>query len=155
MGVNALEQSLAGHKRLLLDTMIFSYHLAGHPRYAPLTTVILRAVESGTVTGLAITITLAELLTRPAQERDQAALQDYEAYLLHFPNLEIVPLDIAVARETALVRAGAGLRTPDAIQVATARVHGADAVVTHDRRWAGKFARPAVIPLDDFLDADG
>jgi len=154
MGVDALMEALAGHERLLLDTMIFSYHLAGHPRYAPLTTAVLRAVESGAVAGLATTITLAELLTRPAQERDQAALQDYEAYLLHFPNLEIVPLDISVARETALVRAGTGLRTPDAIQVAAARVHGADAVVTNDRRWAGKFAEPAVILLDNFLGAN-
>ena len=42
----------------------------------------------------------------------------------------MVPLDEALARETARVRAITGLRTPDATQVATARLAGADAIAT-------------------------
>ena len=42
----------------------------------------------------------------------------YNLYLTHFPNLRLVPLDADLARETALVRAATGLRTPDAVQVA-------------------------------------
>lgn len=36
----------------MLDTMVFSYHLSDHPRYAPLTTVVLETIESGKITGL-------------------------------------------------------------------------------------------------------
>jgi len=136
---------------LMLDTMVFSYHMSGHQSYTPLTSTILRAVESGAVAGLTTTITLAELLTRPAQEKDPQALRDYELYLTNFPNLKLVPLDAAVAREAALVRAATGLRMPDAIQVAAARINEADTIVTNDRACIGKVATPALLILDDYL----
>ncbi|MCX6031813.1 MAG: PIN domain-containing protein [Chloroflexi bacterium] len=151
MGVDDLRRVLAGYRLVALDTMVFSYHLANHPRYAPLTAVVLEAVESGRVAGLTTTVTLAEILTVPAKAGDRQALQDYELYLTRFPNLQIVPLDIALARETALVRGASGLRMPDAIQVAAARLAGADAILTNDRRWAGRFAAPAVVMLDEYV----
>jgi predicted nucleic acid-binding protein len=59
-----------------------------------------------------------------------------------------MPLDVALARETALVRGETGLRTPDAIQVAAARLAGA--IVTNDRRWVGRVVTPAVVVLEDY-----
>ncbi len=146
-----LRRSLAGCRLLALDTMVLSYHLANSPRYIPLTTAILEAVESGQVAGLMTTITLAEVLAAPAQAGNRQAMQDYEIYLIHFPNLRLVPVDVALAREAALVRAAAGLRMPDAINVAAARLGGADAIVTNDRRWIGRVTEPAVMLLDDYL----
>lgn len=154
MGAVTLRRALADCRRLLLDTMVFSYHLGGHPRYSALTAAVLERVESGQAEGLTTTITLAELLTRPAQQGDADARDAYETYLLHFPNLTIVPLDLTVARETATVRADTGLRTPDAIQIAAARVHHADAIVTNDRRWASTDTGVRVILLDDHLRTD-
>ncbi len=40
-----------------------------------------------------------------------------------------------VANETIRIRARYGLKTPDAIQVATALSCGADHVVTNDKQW--------------------
>jgi predicted nucleic acid-binding protein len=54
--------------------MVFSYHLAEHPVYTPATRMLLSTIEAGTLTGITTTITLAELLTRPAQEKDRAAM---------------------------------------------------------------------------------
>ena len=71
-------------------------------------------------------------------------------YLTQFPNLRMAALDVALAAEAALVRAETGLRTPDAVQVATARVFGADAIITNDRKWAGRVLRPALVLLDDY-----
>jgi len=139
---------------LALDTMVFSYHLSNHPRYAPLTSVVLEAIESGQVAGLVTTVTLAEILTVPAQTGDRRMMQDYELYLTHFPNVRLVPLDVALARETALVRAASRLRVPDAVQVAAARLSGADGIVTNDHRWAGRVHQPALVMLDDYLEAD-
>jgi hypothetical protein len=50
------------------------------------------------------------------------------------------------------VRGETGLRTPDAVQVAAARLAGADATlcVTSDRRWAGGVTRPAVVVLEEY-----
>ena len=47
MGLDALHQALAGRRLLFLDTMIFSYHLADHPDFAPATALLLGLVESG------------------------------------------------------------------------------------------------------------
>jgi len=151
MGVDDFRRRLTGLHLVALDTMVFAYHLADHPRYSPLTTVVLEAIESGQVAGVTTTVTLAEILTAPAKAGDQRALQDYELYLTRFPNLSIVPLDIALVRETALVRGETGLRTPDAIQVAAARLAGADAILTNDRRWAGRVVAPAVVVLEEYV----
>ncbi len=150
MDIDDLRRLVADHTLLFLDTMVFSYQLADHPRYAPLATAVLEAVESGQVAGLTTTLTLAELLTVPARAGDQPAMHDYELYLVRFPNLRLVPLDAALARETALVRAETGLRTPDAIQVAAARLAGAEVLVTNDRRWVGRVTAPSLLLLDDY-----
>nr|HID14028.1 type II toxin-antitoxin system VapC family toxin [Anaerolineae bacterium] len=121
--------------------------------YAPLTSVILETIESGKVAGMTTTITLVELLTVPAQGNDRRAMQEYELYLTHFPNLRIVPLDTALAWEAALARAATGLRMPDAIQIAAARLHGADGIVTNDHRWVQRVTQPALVLLDDYVDA--
>jgi predicted nucleic acid-binding protein len=152
VSVDDLRRDLVEHELVLLDTMVFSYQLADHPRYAPLTGAVLEAIEAGRVAGLTTTLTLAELLTVPARAGDRQALYDYELYITRFPHLEILPLDTALARETALVRGATGLRTPDAIQVAAARLAGAGALVTNDRRWARQVSEPPLLILDDYLD---
>jgi len=150
MEVDDFRRLLAGLHLVALDTMVFVYHLANHPRYAALTTVVLEAVETGQLAGMTTTVTLAEIMTAPAKVGDRQAFQDYELYLTRFPNLQIAPLEVALARETALVRGATGLRTPDAIQVAAARLVNADAIITNDRRWIGRVDRPAVVVLDEY-----
>ena len=81
-------------------------------------------------------------------------MQEYELFLTHFPHLQLAPMDVDLARETALVRTETGLRTPDAIQVAAGRLHRADAIVTNDLRWRGRVVRPDLILLDDYLGRD-
>jgi uncharacterized protein len=151
VGIAELQQTISAYRLLLVDTSVFSYHLADHPRYAPLTAVILEAIESGKVAGIASAVTVAEILTRPAVAGDRQAMQDYELLLTGFPNLQLAPLDVPLARETAVVRAVTGLRTPDAVQVAAARLYGADAIITNDHRWAARVSAPPVILLDAYL----
>ena len=151
MGVAELRQALTGFRLVFLDTMVFSYHLANHPRYVPLTEVVLEAVERGSPAGLTTVLTLAELLTVPAQVADRSAMLDYELFLTHFPNLTLVPLDVTLARTAAEVRAETRLPLPDAIQVAASRLGGAEALLTNDRDWGRRVVRPQVILLDDYV----
>jgi len=92
-------------------------------------------------------------LAAPAQADNRRAMRKYELYLTHFPNLRIMPLDVALAREMALVRAATWLRMPDAIQVAAARLASADAIVTNDRRWVGRVTEPALGMLGEYVEA--
>lgn len=152
MGIEDLRASLKTLQRVLVDTMVFSYHISNHPRYAPLTQVVMEMIEAGYIEGITTTITMAELLTVPARAGNQRAMDEYELYLSSFPHLLILPLDISIARETAIVRAATGLRTPDAVQIATARIAGARAIVTNDRRWLGRVETPQIIILDDYVE---
>ena len=80
-----------------------------------------------------------------------ALVQSPPLYITRFPNMRLVPLDVALARETALVRAAFKLRMPDAVHVAAARLAGADAIVTNDRRWAERVKQPEMVLLDDYV----
>lgn len=150
--VTTLAATLDSCRLVLLDTMVISYHLFATPRYADLAQVVWRRIESGQFEGLLTTLTLAEVLTVPAKRGKRQDLLQAEAYLTHFPHVRIMLLDVEVARETAWVRAATGLRTPDAINIAAARVAGADTIITNDLRWRGKFTAPRLIVLQDYVE---
>ena len=153
MGVATLRQQLADCRSVYLDTMVFIYLLEAHPRYADLASATLEMVEQGAIIGLTSTLTIAELLTAPAQAGDDTALRDYELYLTNFPHLTILPLTIATARRSARVRAKTKLKMPDAIQIATAIGSGADVIVGNDKRWRGRTGSLPLLLLDDYLPA--
>lgn len=150
MGVAALQRAIRDQGLVLLDTMVWIYLLGARPRFAELAATALNVVEQGEVAGVVSSVTLAELLTAPAQAGDKRAMQDYELYVTHFPNLTIVPCDVAVARLAAQVRGRTGLRLPDAIVLATGQYAAAGAVVSNDKRWRGKTGNMTLLLLEDF-----
>ena len=128
-----VRERLAGHTVVGLDTSIFIYHLEAHPRYLPLTRELLGGVQAGRWTAITSVITLMELTVRPWQIERPAVAREYEALLIHFPNLTLVDVTREVARRAAQLRARYRLRPADALQAATALVGGATALVTNDR----------------------
>ncbi len=151
MGVAALRNRLRGWKQVALDTAVFTYQLIDHPDYAPLTDLILNAIETGQLRGVTTTITLAEVLTRAEQEANAQAAMDYEAYLTMFPNLTLMPVDVQLAKVAAHVRAQFRLKLPDAIQVGAALISQADALITNDHEMQKKVSDPVVVLLSDFI----
>jgi hypothetical protein len=96
VGIAELREAIRAYRLLLVDTPVFCYHLSDHPRYAPLTAVILEAIESGKVAGLTSAVTVAEILTLPAQAGDLQAMQT-TSLSYQLPNLHVAPLDAASA----------------------------------------------------------
>lgn len=77
-------------------------------------------------------LTVAEVLVQPLKQRQEDAR---DLYLDAFRRLQIVPFDIEAAAVFAALRAKhAGLRPPDAIQLACASVVKCDVFVTNDQR---------------------
>jgi predicted nucleic acid-binding protein len=54
----------------------------------------------------------------------------------NFPHLSVVPVTDDIAERAAFLRAHYNLKTPDAIQVATALVSGSRAFLTNDENLA-------------------
>jgi len=72
---------------------------------------------------------------RPLQLGRQDAADDYETLLSYFPNLQLEPVSRSTLLEAAGLRARYGLRSPDAIQLATGLQAGATLAVTSDGAW--------------------
>jgi predicted nucleic acid-binding protein len=85
-----------------------------------------------------------EVLVQPLRAGRPEVAQEYRDILLRSPALRAVPLDEGIAEAAANLRAQWNLRTPDAIQVATAIRAGASWFLTND---AGLAALPGVSTL--------
>lgn len=128
-----LHDFLKKHPTIALDSSIFIYHLEDHPRYAPLTEIIFDALEKGKNRGVTSYLTLMEIITKPKSEGLLQVARDYEYYLTTFPNLTFYEMGLEVARKASDLRATERIKSPDAIQLATAILYGATAFLTNDR----------------------
>ena len=160
----ALERQLAAGAVLVLDSSaVLAYLDGGEQISGAATHVIDGLVRSGRNQALISAVTVTEALVRPFRlaaptqaSEDEApdAITTVEDFLRNFPILAIVPVDYAVAREAARIRALTGLRTADALVMATARVSGAGVLVGNDERWRSaidKLGRPfALCLLSDY-----
>lgn len=77
-------------------------------------------------------ITLLEVLVHPLRKGREDLAREYRDILLRSPGLTALSLDEVIAEEAARLRAVYGVRTPDAIQLATARIGGASFFLTND-----------------------
>ena len=146
-----LSERVATHSAIGLDTSVFIYHLEAHPDYQPLTQELLAGVENGQWKAVTSTVTVMELTVRPWQLDRPAVAREYEALLAHFPNLVLADVTRDVARQAAQLRARYRVRPADALQVATALIHGATAFVTNDSFLTRLASVLDIVMLDDFV----
>ena len=150
MGVERLQSSLARHRLVALDTSVFIYHLEANTKYLLLNDCVFSWLESNRSKAMTSVITLAELLVKPYRDSDHDSARKCYALLSTYPNLEWMSPTLATANLTAKIRAMYFLRTPDALQAATAIEGQATAVVTNDRAFK-RVPNFEVMVLDEYL----
>jgi predicted nucleic acid-binding protein len=128
----ALSAILQGVQRIALDTAPLIYTFERHAVHFAQVEPVVAAIDSGALRGVASTLALLETLVGPLQSGNTALADTYRRALTLAPNLELVPVDAAVAELAATIRAQHRFRTPDAIHLATAVRAGADAFLTND-----------------------
>src|SRR5512143_638462 len=129
--MTSLLKDLKGHQ-VALDTMIFICAFEEHPAYLPILKSFFHALEKGEMKAVTSPITITECLVQPYRKKDFALSAQYLFLFRNFPNLSIVPLTDDIAERAAFLRARYNVRTPDAIQLATAIVSGCHAFLTND-----------------------
>ena len=150
MGVAQLNRLLKRHSGIALDTSVFIYQLQANAKYVGLTDEIFAWLQRPKSQGVTSTITMTELLVQPHRDHNQQQADEIYALLSTFPNLAWISPSLEIADTAARMRAEYGLRTPDALQLATAIHYKATALITNDaafRRVAGL----QIIVLDDLL----
>jgi predicted nucleic acid-binding protein len=115
-----------------LDTAPLIYFIENHPLYYPLVGPFFAAVERGEIKVVTSTLTLAEVLVRPYRHGNEALAREYSDILLRARNVTTFPVSSEIAAEAARLRAMHGIRTPDAIQLATAHKSYAGSFLTND-----------------------
>lgn len=119
-----------------LDTSPLIYYIEEHPVYLPLVDPFFDAVSHSNIQVVASTVTLVEVLTQPLRQGNATLATRYRQALLTARGTTISVVSTAIAEEAARLRASYNLRTPDAIQLATALITGASAFLTNDVRLA-------------------
>ena len=153
--MDPFRERLAEHAIVGLDTSVFIYHFENHPRYRPLTRALLAAVQAGRPEAITSTVTIMELTVHPWRVNRPAVARQYEALLVHFPNLTLADVTRDVARRAAQLRALHDLRPAGALHVASALVHEATAFVTNDRRLRRIAHEIDIIVLSDYQPEAG
>ena len=115
-----------------IDTAPLIYFVEDNAVYAPLLRPFFEAIDRGELRAVTSTVTLLEVLVHPLRLKMPELAQQYRDILLHADGLSTVPVTAAIAERAARLRAEHNLRTPDAIQIATAIEAGASHVLTND-----------------------
>jgi predicted nucleic acid-binding protein len=111
---------------------VFIYQLQANSRYVAMTDEIfswLERVDSSAVTS---TITMTELLVQPYRDADRELADLFQGLLSTYPNLTWVAPSLDIADLAAQFRAAHRLKTPDALQAATAVSAQATGLITND-----------------------
>lgn len=107
-------------------------------------------MDGGEIRVITSTLTLTEVLIHPFRTGSYSLAERYFQILTSSRNLAILPVSDLIAIEAARFRAETGVKAPDAIQLATARIGGAAAFLTNDSKFRSA-GDCRVIVLDHLL----
>lgn len=134
--------------RLYIDANIFIHAYEKNDGVSQIARTVMEMIDGGRALCVISEMLVAELLVTPFRENDLALVETYKELLSSPYGYEAHRVDHDVLFEAARLRAdNAGLKLPDAILIATARLTRCCAFVTGDRRLAPPAGMLAV-PLD-------
>jgi predicted nucleic acid-binding protein len=119
-----------------VDTSPFIYYIEKSAKYLAVIDPFFEALDRGHIQSVTSTLTLAETLVHPLRSGDTALVSQYYAILTGAQSVTMLPVSEAIAAKAAELRSSLGLRTPDAVQIATGITAGATAFLTNDERLA-------------------
>ncbi|NOU35450.1 MAG: PIN domain-containing protein [Kiritimatiellaceae bacterium] len=140
--------SFRGDEILFIDTAPVIYYIENHPQFSSKMDALIDAVANFRQQWITSFVTYVEVLALPRKMKDQPMEQLYTHLLTQTRFLKIVQTNPSIMNQCVHFRAEYGFKTPDAIQLATAQVFGADIVITNDHAWK-KITELRVVTLDE------
>jgi predicted nucleic acid-binding protein len=134
------------------DTVALIYFIEKNSKYLPLLRPVFRLIAEERLEGISSFVSLLEVLVKPLKDGRFDLAHEYREVLLRSRNFGLFAMDEGIAEAGAEIRARFSFKTPDAIQLATARRNGAEAFITNDHGLK-RFDQVEVLVLDDFVGA--
>ena len=119
-------------KVVFFDTAPLIYYIEENPNYLKILDKLFEANNNRKFLFQTSVITLIEVLIHPMRKNKMTLVQKYQDILRHSSTIELFDINTEVSILAAKYRAKYGLRTPDAIQMATAVDAGAGFFLTND-----------------------
>lgn len=123
------------HRKIYLDTSVFIYFIERHPNYYDLCDEIFGDIEEGRIEAATSTLTLTEILVQPYRLKKEELVLKFYSLFTTYPNLKWIQLTLDISDLAAKIRAEHNLKTPDAIQIASALSCGATGFVCNDKAF--------------------
>lgn len=127
---------MSAARLVALDTPIWIAFIEQKPAFLADVNPLFESLKTGRIRVVTSVVGLIEILTGALLRGDEILERRAEEVLTGLDGSTIVPVTLEVARHAARLRAAYGLRTPDAIHLATAVATEATEFVTTDRRLA-------------------
>jgi predicted nucleic acid-binding protein len=143
-----VEEAIADVTRLAFDTSPLIYFIEANPRYDRIMSTVFGRIDGGILTGVTSLVSLTEVLVRPISLGRDDLQRQYSELLLSSSGFHSLPVDAPIAIRAAELRAQYRLRTPDALQAATAIEAGCQAILCNDLAMR-RITEIRVIVLDE------
>ena len=130
--------------KVYVDTAVLIYTLEVNTDYFDLLQPLWTKFQAGEIELISSELILMEVLVLPLRNNNESLISDYEQLLLNSA-MQLVPIEQAILRQAANLRATSSLKTPDAIHAATALSINCDLFITNDNGFRNLSNLPVVI----------
>ncbi len=142
--------SLPTEGLICIDSPAIIYSVEHIEPYSSLLEPLWRQVETGQCSVVCSELVVLETLVKPIRENNSALITLFRA-VLDTSDVRLVPVTRPVWEEAARIRALTGLKTLDALYVATSLITGCDFLVTNDSDYR-RVADLSTVVLDNLLN---
>ena len=142
-------QHLQG-KKVYIDTSPFIYFVEGHSDFSEVIKPLFNLIDQEIFTACTSQFTLTELFIKPYREGFDELIRDYQWLLLESEKITLFSLNQETFLNAAQIGGTQGLRTPDAIHIASALENQCEFFITNDKRIRD-YKSVRVIQISDFI----
>ncbi|MCL4392766.1 PIN domain-containing protein [Patescibacteria group bacterium] len=136
---------------IAIDTMVFIYKFSGDNQYFDLVTEIFQSLIARSTPFISSIVTYMEVLSHPLLKHNDNLINKYRVAFKALDNFQFIHTSQDIADEASFLRRQYGLRLPDALQVATAKVNNCSTLITNDKFLKRSDKYMKITLLEDYL----
>ena len=118
-------------KKPCFDTNVIAYYIEKNKEFGPTAKKILKNLSASKQTAFITFLSIAELLVKPIRVNNQPLIDYYNSIENNLP-VKTLFADKNAIEPIAMLKSKYNLKTPDALNLATAIANNCDAFITND-----------------------